>query len=130
MSKTIADLDEPFQSKVKSFLAELDRLGIRYAVTETRRSYLAQAEAFRAGNSRCDGCNKISMHQAGLAIDIVPVDKTGKPTWDYLKYKDIFSKIGGIAESMGMEWGGNKTWAPVDERTGFGFDPPHIQFKA
>lgn len=127
MSTKLEDLDEPFQAKARAVAAKLNELGIRHAVTETRRSYIAQSDAFKRGASKCDGLNKLSMHQAGLAIDIVPLDDKGRPTWDYVKYADAYKKIGAVCKDFGLDWGG--TWTPIDPKTGLGWDAPHSQFK-
>lgn len=127
MSTRIEELDEPFKTKVQLVVAKLGELGIRFAITETRRTYLSQSDAFKRGVSKCDGLVKLSMHQAGLAVDITPIDANGKPTWDYAKYSEQYKKIGAVAKDFGLEWGG--TWAPLDTKTGLGWDAPHIQFK-
>jgi len=40
-----------------------------------------QQKLFRKGVSKCDGINKKSYHQSGLAVDLVPW-VNGKPTWE------------------------------------------------
>lgn len=127
MSIKIDDLDEPFRSKVQVMILKLSQLGIKFAITETRRTYLVQADAFRRGASKCDGVRKLSMHQAGLAVDIVPIDEHGRATWDYAKYVDDYKRIGAIGKACGLEWGGD--WLPIDAKTGLGWDAPHHEFR-
>ncbi len=128
MSTRIEDLDEPFRTKVQMVVSKLGELGISFAITETRRTYMAQSEAFKRGASKCDGLNKLSMHQAGLAVDIVPIDPVSrKPTWDYAKFSAEYKKIGAVCKDFGLEWGG--TWTPIDPKTGLGWDAPHSQLK-
>ena len=127
MSTRIEDLDEPFRGKIVLLMTRLAEQGIKHTITETRRGYLAQAGYFAKGTSKCDGWKKLSMHQAGLAVDIVPLDQAGKPTWDYVKYADAFKQIGAAAKACGLEWGGD--WQPIDPRTGLGWDAPHCEFK-
>lgn len=127
MSRNIDDLDEPFRSRVRTLLADLDRVGVKYAVTETRRSYTDQAAYFAKGTSKCDGIRNLSMHQAGLAVDIVPLDSAGRPTWDYRGNREAYMRIAAMARAVGLEVG--QDWLPIDPATGMGWDPPHIQFK-
>jgi hypothetical protein len=121
------DLDPAFRTKAEMVCRKLDELGIKYAVTETRRPYAAQAAAFARGASKRDGLKLISLHQAGLAIDIVPLDAAGRPTWDYAKYAEDYKRIGSVSKADGLEWGGD--WAPIDPKTGLGWDAPHHEFK-
>lgn len=68
--------------------------------------------------TRCDGKKIKSNHQSGRAIDIVPKDENGNPTWNYAKYAREFQIISDIMKGSGFSWGGD--W------TSF-LDPPHYQ---
>ena len=56
-----------------------------------------------------------SFHNFGVAFDICPI-VNGKAAWDYT---ELFKKVGSIAESLGLEWGGN--WKKFK-------DLPHFQY--
>lgn len=127
MSKSLDDLDPIFKARVAMFTATLDKEGIRYTISETRRSYIEQREAFRKGHSKRDGLKLISMHQAGLAVDVVPLNSRGEPTWDYIAFADAYKKIAKIGRDMGLECGAD--WTPLDPATGLGWDPPHYEMK-
>ncbi|MCV5090722.1 M15 family metallopeptidase, partial [Escherichia coli] len=58
-----------------------------------------------------------SYHNYGLAVDIVPTNAQGKPTWQ--ASREVWEAIGRAGERQGLEWGGR--W------TGFS-DVPHFQF--
>lgn len=127
MSREIEDLDIAFQDQVAQLKLRLEAAGIPFAIAETRRDYATQADAFRRGASKRDGLRMISMHQAGLAVDIVPLDDKGKPTWEYARFPDRFKAIGRIARTLNMACG--QDWEPIDKGTGLGWDPPHYEFK-
>lgn len=123
----LGDLDPSFRPLAERFLAGLDGRGIAYAVTAGLRTYADQKAAFAAGASKCDGLAKLSLHQAGLAIDVVPLDERDKPTWLYTRYPTAYKRIAAVARECGLECG--QDWAPLDPGTGMGWDPPHYQFK-
>jgi hypothetical protein len=84
------------------------------------RSYAEQHTAFVNKASRCDGLNKISLHQAGLACDWVAVDERGNPSWDYVKYAATYKAIRDAIVKHGGEAGAD--WKDFP-------DPPHGQYK-
>ena len=57
-----------------------------------------------------------SFHNYGLAFDLAPTRLLRKPGWD--PKNPLWSKIGRIAESIGLEWGGR--WSKPDR--------PHFEF--
>lgn len=127
MSTKLEDLDPSFEPFARLFIARLTEAGLAFAVTETRRSYQDQAAAFNRGASKCDGLQRLSLHQAGLAIDVVPLDENGKPTWNYRRYPTAYKRIAEVARRVGLESG--QDWSPKDPATGMGWDPPHYQFR-
>lgn len=127
MSVRLEDLDLDFMPIARQFIDALDKNGIKYAITETRRSLKSQQDAFRRGASKRDGIKLISLHQAGLAIDVVPLDKSGQPTWDYYAYRVEYKQIASIARLYGLVSG--QDWEPKDPRTGIGWDPGHYEIK-
>lgn len=56
----------------------------------------------------------ISVHQFGLAFDVVVVDEHGRAVWAHKAYEPV----GEIGEALGLEWGGRFRR----------FDGPHFQY--
>lgn len=127
MAALIEELDPVMQVKVADGLMRCKAAGLKVVLAETRRNYEKQADVFRKGYSRCDGIKRLSMHQAGLAVDIVALDENGNRSWDYAKFKDTYHGIGNIMRSLGFDCG--QDWLPLDKVTGFGWDVPHYEFK-
>jgi hypothetical protein len=75
--------------------------------------------------TNCDGKTIKSKHQGGRAIDIVPKDENGNPTWNYMKYANQYRQIADVMKDMGFKCGVD--WAPFDKATGLGWDPPHYE---
>ena len=127
MAARLDTLDPIFRPIVERVMARIAAEKLPMVLAETDRSYEKQADCFRRGVSKCDGLRNISLHQARLAADIVAVDEKGNRSWDYAKYKDAYKRMAEIAREEGAEVG--QDWKPFDPVTGFGWDPPHIQFK-
>lgn len=121
------DLDPIFRPKIVALLDRCKKSGLIVIMFAGRRFYSDQFAAFKAGKSHRDGLKLISLHQAGLAADIVAVDDRGQPSWDYVKYEQVYRGVGNIARSLNLECG--QDWAPLDPKTGFGWDVPHYEFK-
>ena len=75
--------------------------------------------------TRCDGKTIKSKHQGGRAIDIVPKDENGNPTWDYAKYAKQYRRIVDMMKDAGFSCGAD--WPPINPVTELGWDPPHHQ---
>lgn len=73
--------------------------------------------------TRCDGYKVKSNHQGGRALDIVPKDENGNPTWNYAKYAQEYRAIARVMKDAGFRCGAD--WPPIDKVTGLGWDPPH-----
>ena len=137
--KALDELDTAVMLQFKGFLNEADAAGIKYSITEARRTMLTQICYFLGGRGMSTAdinvCRKVtglylwadsenrkitwsldSLHIRGRAMDIVPLDKNGKAN-----YNDIesYKKLAEIAGRHGIEWGGN--W-PSEKRDG-----PHFQ---
>jgi hypothetical protein len=125
MSLRIEDLRGDFRPLAEKFIAELSAAKLRFIVTCTTRTAEEQADCFARGASKCDGYKKISPHQLGIAIDVVPLDEHGYPTWSYARYQTAYKRIALIARKCGLESG--QDWKPIDPDTGLGWDPPHYQ---
>ena len=91
------------------------------------RTAVEQNALFQREVSKCDGLDKISKHQSGLAVDLVPwVD--GKATWNrdscfYLAGAFIlYCREKGLPITSGADWNG-------DGDLKDGWDPCHMQIK-
>lgn len=93
--------------------------GIHIQLTSTLRDLESQAEIYAQGRTApgkivSNAKPGYSAHNFGLAFDIVPV-VNGKAVWDDMT---LFTRIGHIGQSMGLEWGG--AWSSFK-------DMPHFQ---
>ena len=144
--RMLAELDPKAQSVFEEFLKRLDEaLGDdQYIVfegrrtVETQRAYYAQgrqplAEVNRlrqiAGlwllrsendNRNCITWTMNSKHIVGLAMDVLPVDGRGNPTWDLAHYKQQFDIIVACGRSEGLNCGADWVKTP---------DYPHYEIK-
>lgn len=129
MAAIFDDLDPSWKPIALAIDADLKARNVRYTAFSGRRIYVDQNIAFKNKASQCDGIIKISLHQAGLATDWVAIDDNGRPTWDYIKFADVYKDIRDTIIRHGGEAGG--TWMPSPyESVGLGWDPPHGQIKA
>lgn len=71
------------------------------------RTQPEQKLLFDDGKSRCDGTTKLSKHQQGLALDIVPYVK-GRGVWDedLLNYLAIYMYDEAMRQGVDLRWGG------------------------
>ena len=127
MNADINKLRPDFLAIVKAGLEILDNSRIRYAITSTTRTAEEQNGYFKKGTSKCDGYKKLSPHQLGIAVDIVPLDEYEHPTWNYYRYRTAYKRIAAIMRIAGCECG--QDWPPIDSKSGMGWDPPHYQLK-
>jgi hypothetical protein len=130
--KKLAELSSAAQPIFKEFLNLLDaELGDdRYVVFEGRRSPAVQEAYYAQGREPLESVNKKrtaaglyllrserdnyiitwtlkSKHIDGLAIDVVPTDGTGNPTWDLAHYSKTFETIVGCGNKAGLTCGVN-----------------------
>jgi len=77
-----------------------------HPATGYSRTAEEQNALFQAGRSKCDGYEKISMHQLDRARDIVIVDEDGDPVNDYGDHPN-YAVLGKFWEDIGGRWGGN-----------------------
>jgi hypothetical protein len=149
MSRSIGDLDPRIQERAHSFIRELQALGFRYSILETRRSPLVQRAYYAQGREPLNAINKKradaglyllgeaegkriitwtrkSLHLDGFALDVVPVNSNGSIPWS-IKDATIAARwmaLGEVGERHGFEWGGR--WTPLNA-WGLGRDLPHFQ---
>ncbi len=135
--KILEGLDSAAQPIFREFLKLLDaELGdARYIAIEGRR-LLAVQEAYHAqGRESLEDVNKKrsaaglyllrseqdnyiitwtlkSKHIDGLAMDVVPTDGAGNPTWDLAHYRKTFETIRDCGKKAGLTCGAD--WNPPD----------------
>ena len=146
MTPRFDGLDDSFRPLVEAFVTKLRAGGIPFAVTATTRSKMTQEALYAQGRMRLgsvnalrslaglppindkensyqvtklDGNKSKSMHQLGLAIDLVPVID-GKAAWPPAD-DPRWEVLGRIGEECGLEWGGR--WKDF-------LDLPHYQRRA
>jgi peptidoglycan L-alanyl-D-glutamate endopeptidase CwlK len=91
-----------------------------------KRTAEEQEEIFKEGNSKCDGYEKVSYHQSGQAIDVIPVDggysNTRAMNHFANKMMEVWQEfiIKGISTKT-MTWGG--TFGRD------GWDKPHYEIR-
>jgi len=132
----------------EAFLALLDKNGLRYSVLETLRTQETQDAYYAQGRESFEEICRLrkiaglypigkgeagqvvtrakhSLHQDGVAADIVPVLDGGKIPWVITSDNaELWRTFGRLGQEAGLEWGG--TWAPLD-KFGIGWDAPHYQ---
>lgn len=104
--RSLDKLDPKFRPFVDKFLVECRKQQLYVTVIETLRSE-AQHQA--------DLKNKVSwikhsLHQDGLAMDVVPNDLLKEKGWG--PDSPLWEKMGKIGEAVGMTWGGR--WKQKD----------------
>jgi len=135
--KMLAGLDDNARPVFYNFLCNLDtELGEEYYIVFEGRRAVAVQEAYyaqgrdslevvnekrrRAGlpHLRSEKENYIitwtleSKHIKGLAMDVLPVDSNGNPTWDTAHYMRQFIIIRDCAKKCGLVCGAD--WKPED----------------
>jgi len=81
-----------------------------------RRSPLQQIELYEARVSRCDGVDKRSPHQDGMALDVVPWVNGGVPWDDEFYFHRVAVCMLQAASELGvkLKWGGNwRSWTDL-----------------
>lgn len=129
--RNINDLHPKLQKKIVELKSACTAHGIKIGFSECLRTVAEQDALYAKGRTvpgsiitNCKGNTYSSMHQWGVAADfylIMDVDGDGTTTDDaYNNSTKLFEKVGKIAESIGLEWGGS--WTSFK-------DLPHIQLK-
>jgi hypothetical protein len=128
--KKLGELSSAAQPVFREFLNLLDAdLGDdRYVVFEGRRTVAVQEAYYAQGKESLEDVNKKraaaglyllrgkgdnypitwtlqSKHIDGLAMDVVPTDGKGDPTWDFAHYRKTFETIRDCGEKAGLTCG-------------------------
>ena len=106
--------------RVRMVIDNLAKAGMQVEVVQGLRTVAEQDALFAQGRTKpgkvvTNARGGQSNHNYGIAVDVVPF-ADGKPNWD--APNSIWIAIGGEAEKVGLEWGGN--WKKF-------LDRPHIQ---
>jgi peptidoglycan L-alanyl-D-glutamate endopeptidase CwlK len=120
MTKDINELLPIVQQKCEQFLAECKSQGIDVLVTGTYRTSEEQDALYAQGRTTegsivTDAKAGQSLHNWRVAFDCVPL-VDGVPEYDE---DALWSKMGQIANDVGLEWGGSWVSFP---------DKPHFQY--
>jgi len=135
--RMLAELDPAAQPVFQNFLERLDNdLGDdRYIVFEGRRRPEVQQAYFAQGRELLEEVNRkrrlaglyllqserdnyvitwtlMSKHITGLAMDVLPVDGRGNPTWDLAHYHRFFEIIRECGKQAGLICGAD--WPDPD----------------
>lgn len=105
MSRKLDDLSARFRPFAVEFLARLAEARIPVVIVDTLRT----PEEHEKNLARGVSWTKRSKHLDGDAMDVCPFDEyrlngPDKLTWN--ETLPVWAKIGAIAESVGLKWGG------------------------
>ena len=121
-SRDINDL-HPYVAKLAVELKGACALaGIEIIFTQTLRDSAYQDRLYAQGRTEpgkivTNARGGQSMHNFGLAFDVVPLDSNHQPIWD--DKSPLWAKIGQLGKDLGLEWGGD--WTSLK-------DKPHFQY--
>jgi len=120
--KDVSLLLPKVQIKVKELIEKCQKAGIAIIITSTYRDKEEQDALYaqgrtKPGNVVTNAKAGQSIHNYKCAFDFVPVIN-GVAQWSN---KALFTKVGEIGESCGLEWGGR--WESF-------IDMPHFQYTA
>lgn len=116
MSRALNDLHPEFRPLAEAFLARLTEAKIPVLIFSTGRNQKEQNRLREEGKSKV----KRSLHQDGLAMDVVIIDTYDRAGGMTLEWKRVeeYGILGSIAEDIGLIWGGN--WESLN-------DPYHVE---
>ncbi len=120
MTNSLDELLPVVKDRCLHFVSECHNQGIEVKVTGTKRSFEEQDALYSKGRTApgpkvTNAKGGQSLHNWGVAFDCVPV-VNGVTVYDN---DELWSKIGHIGASCGLEWGGTWTSFP---------DKPHFQY--
>lgn len=119
-SRKLDDLLPIVKEKAENLQYLCGKQNIDIIITSTYRDIESQDALYAQGRTTPGSIvTKVrggdSVHNWRCAFDVVPV-VNGKAIWND---NDLWSKIGAIGQSLGLEWGGS--WAKFKDR-------PHFQY--
>lgn len=136
----IKDLHPSYQNKFRQFIKAIEATGWKVVITSGYRSFEKQAQ-LKKENSKNAAAGR-SKHNYGMAIDINA--QSGSKILRKASSKESWTNSGipGIAEKMGLKWGGSfaNYWDPIhfeiplsmdllvsQAQKQFGSDPKKVQ---
>jgi peptidoglycan L-alanyl-D-glutamate endopeptidase CwlK len=120
MSRDIKDCVPELQALYASFCEEMDKEGLRFILSATKRTATQQLDLYAQGRTKPGPIvtwTKDSNHMSGRAFDIAMIGENGKADWR----EESYDRPGEIGKSIGLEWGGD--WLGKKK------DKPHFQLK-
>lgn len=119
--KRLAEVNPQLANRIRRAAADLKAQGINVMVTSGYRSFAEQNALYaqgrtKPGNIVTNAKGGQSLHNYGLAVDLVPLDSKGQPNWN--ASESTWQKIGAAGKKQGLEWGGD--WKSFKDR-------PHLQ---
>jgi hypothetical protein len=129
VSRKLDDLSDRFKPKAFEFLARLTEAGVQVLIVDSLRTPEEHAANLMSGTSatalskHLDGRSRGLPHRGSDALDVCPYEQyllhgPDKLQWD--PTDPIWKRIGEIAESLGLRWGGR--WKRPH-------DPGHVEFQ-
>ncbi len=120
----LAEVNPQLANRIRAMAADLRAQGINVMVTSGYRSFAEQNALYAQGrtapgNIVTNARGGQSLHNYGLAVDVVPIGANGQPNWS--APASTWQKIGAAGKRQGMEWGGD--WTSFVDR-------PHFQMTA
>ena len=124
MGRDITKLHPRLQQKAAELIELCKKNGISIKISECYRTVEEQNELYAKGRTapgsivtNAKGTSYSSQHQWGIAFDFyldMDIDGDGKKSDDaFNNRKSTFNKVGKLAKSIGLGWGGDWT-SPVD----------------
>lgn len=120
----LAEVNPQLANRIRAMAADLRAQGINVMVVSGYRSFAEQNRLYAQGrttpgNIVTNARGGQSLHNYGLAVDVVPIGANGQPNWNVPN--STWQKIGAAGVRQGLEWGGN--WTSFVDR-------PHFQMTA
>lgn len=120
-SRSLMDLKYPCYRRAEKFVCDCQDAGLDVIVTCTLRTADEQALLYEQGRTApgpivTNARPGESMHQYGLALDVVPL-RAGKPVWE--KIDPVWKIVANIGKEAGLDWAGD--WVGWNEY-------PHFQY--
>ena len=113
----INELQESVRPLAQNLLRLAADQGIQLKIVSAYRSPAQQQALLDSGKGVTNAGALLSYHNHRLAFDVAPVEYLSLPDWN--PAGPLWSKVGAIGKSVGLEWGGD--W-PAKKR-----DLPHFQ---
>ncbi len=120
----LAKINPQVANRIRLMAADLRAQGITIRATSSYRSFAEQNALYAQGRTKpgpivTNARGGQSLHNYGLAVDVVPLGANGQPNWNVPN--STWQKIGAAGKKQGLEWGGD--WKSFVDR-------PHFQLTA